>query len=418
MKYFAFKKDVLLVSGAKRGAIYDLNNKRIFSIDETSKGYLEKLTNGQSIEEVTLRLTKLDKDELIQYLQLLCTKELAYLTNKKITSGKYNINDIKIDKKIHTVWFELRKSCNLKCSHCYLDSNIHSDEKLDILTINEWKHIIDELKIYNPEKVILIGGEPLLFNEINELIEYCRDQLSNTNIILYSNITMLSDENIKTIVNNNVKVITSIYSNVAKVHDKITQTKGSFNNTVNNIKRLKKLGVYVKANIVIMKYNYDNISDILKFTYELTGIKSKIDIIRNVGKDKKYLLPGDLNNNFFKERKQILAGVSKERFYRNISGNSCYQGKLNISCDGTVTPCIMSSKLANSKYNIKRYSINCILEKYLIPEFWSLSKDYIDECKDCEFRYACKDCRPISIKDNNKYAKGNNCNYNPYTSEN
>lgn len=416
MKYFAFNKNVLLVSGAKRGAIYDLNNKRIFSIDETSKGYLEKLTAGQSIEEITLKLTKLDKDELIQYLQLLCDKELAYLTNKKIISGKYNINNIEIDKKIHTVWFELRKACNLRCCHCYLDSNIHSDEKLDVLTLSDWKRIIDELEMYNPRRIILIGGEPLLFCEINELIEYCRNKLKDSSIVLYSNITMLNNENIKVIVDNNVKVITSIYSNEAKIHDKITQTKGSFYKTISNIKKLKQLGVYVKANIVAMKYNYDNISDILKFTYELTGVKSKIDIIRNVGEDKKDLLPTDYEKNSIE--KKLILGINKEKFYRNLSGNSCYQGKINISCDGLVTPCIMSNKLANSKYNIKRYSINSILEKYLIPEFWSLSKDYIDECKDCEYRYACKDCRPISISDNNKYEKGNNCNYNPYTSEN
>ena len=45
----------------------------------------------------------------------------------------------------------------------------------------------------------------------------------------------------------------------------------------------------------------------------------------------------------------------------------------------------------------------------------TLSKDKIEICKDCEFRYACKDCRPLGKSlDGNLWGKYAYCTYNPY----
>lgn len=53
----------------------------------------------------------------------------------------------------------------------------------------------------------------------------------------------------------------------------------------------------------------------------------------------------------------------------------------------------MSNKYIDYRYNVKFNSMEEIIDNYLIPQFWSLSKDYISECRECEYRYICKDCR-------------------------
>ena len=45
-----------------------------------------------------------------------------------------------------------------------------------------------------------------------------------------------------------------------------------------------------------------------------------------------------------------------------------------------------------------------------------LTKDKVDQCKDCEYRYACPDCRPDSLGED-KLAKPWYCLYNPYDGE-
>ncbi len=41
-----------------------------------------------------------------------------------------------------------------------------------------------------------------------------------------------------------------------------------------------------------------------------------------------------------------------------------------------------------------------------------LNKDVVKECKKCEFRYTCKDCRPDSLN-SDVYSKPWYCTYNP-----
>jgi hypothetical protein len=38
-----------------------------------------------------------------------------------------------------------------------------------------------------------------------------------------------------------------------------------------------------------------------------------------------------------------------------------------------------------NKFNIRDHSLNLIIDNYNIPEFWTISKDCIDGCKDCEY---------------------------------
>ncbi|OPJ57784.1 radical SAM protein [Clostridium chromiireducens] len=415
--YFVLNENVILIQGAKRGLLQDLNCSRLFSIDSNSKYYLNKLLNGESVEKVLAELTPEENNRFKKYLDLLISKNLGYYSSKKTVCGNYTKEKV-IDRKLSTVWFELRKACNLNCCHCYMDCNSSSDKGLNLLNVEDWKRIINQLKKFKPKKIILIGGEPLLFNGIIDIINYCKKICSESELILYSNLTLLTEKIIQAIVSNKVKVITSIYSNKAEIHDKITRKDGSFNITISNIKKLKEFGVYVKANSAVMSYNFNDISEIQDYIYELTGVRSKIDIVRDVGISKKNLIPSELETKFQRIRnKPNFKPVNESQFLKNYSGNNCWQGKINITCDGYVSPCIMGNDFIDKRFNIRINDMNNIIDNYLITKFWSVSKDFINECKDCEYKYVCNDCRPICTENGDIYSKGKMCNYNPYLGE-
>lgn len=45
---------------------------------------------------------------------------------------------------------------------------------------------------------------------------------------------------------------------------------------------------------------------------------------------------------------------------------------------------------------------------------WNITKDQIEVCKNCEFRYICPDNRiPLKRKENDYYHQ-TDCNYDPY----
>ena len=58
--------------------------------------------------------------------------------------------------------------CNLKCSFCYLLDNKPID-----LDFNELKNFIEKLP--SLKSIEITGGEPTLYPQINELIEYTKD---------------------------------------------------------------------------------------------------------------------------------------------------------------------------------------------------------------------------------------------------
>lgn len=60
--------------------------------------------------------------------------------------------------------------------------------------------------------------------------------------------------------------------------------------------------------------------------------------------------------------------------------------------------------------NIKDNKLADIIDHKIL----AFNKSQIDECKDCEFRLACFDCRPDSLS-NDIYSKPWYCTYNPYT---
>jgi radical SAM protein with 4Fe4S-binding SPASM domain len=65
--------------------------------------------------------------------------------------------------------------------------------------------------------------------------------------------------------------------------------------------------------------------------------------------------------------------------------------------------------------NINESSLTEVLDykEEEVHKYWNITKDQIEVCKDCEFRYICTDCRAFRESDN-IYSKPLKCNYNPY----
>lgn len=71
-------------------------------------------------------------------------------------------------KKFKNVYIEITKACNLKCKFC--PSQYHSNHKF--LNLDEFKHIINEVKDFTNGIYLHILGEPLLHPNLFEMIDY------------------------------------------------------------------------------------------------------------------------------------------------------------------------------------------------------------------------------------------------------
>lgn len=102
-----------------------------------------------------------------------------------------------------------------------------------------------------------------------------------------------------------------------------------------------------------------------------------------------------------------------------INHNSCLHKKISIDSEGNIRNC---PSMLQSFGNIKETTLEEALNHKDFKKYWNLTKDKIEVCKDCEFRYICTDCRAYTERTHqNKQgldtSKPLKCGYDPYTGE-
>lgn len=90
--------------------------------------------------------------------------------------------------------------------------------------------------------------------------------------------------------------------------------------------------------------------------------------------------------------------------------NGCLNRKVSIRADGEICNC--PSMRAGFGKDLAR--IREIVRTDAFQRTWTLRKDDISICRDCEFRYVCTDCRAY-LESDVSLAKPSRCRYDPYT---
>ncbi|MCY0970934.1 grasp-with-spasm system SPASM domain peptide maturase [Chryseobacterium wangxinyae] len=117
------------------------------------------------------------------------------------------------------------------------------------------------------------------------------------------------------------------------------------------------------------------------------------------------------------EKKYLFTDMSK--YLESINHNSCLHKKISIDSVGNIRNC---PSMPQSFGNIKNTTLKEALNHEDFKNYWNFTKDKIEVCKDCEFRYICTDCRAYTErthedKEGLDISKPLKCGYDPYTGE-
>ena len=99
--------------------------------------------------------------------------------------------------------------------------------------------------------------------------------------------------------------------------------------------------------------------------------------------------------------------------FKNRKVNNCLHGKISVSKEGEIKSCPSTKDIYG---HIDLNTLRDVVKTKNIKKLWNISKDDINGCKDCEFRYICLDCRAYT-ENGNKYSKPKKCDYDPYTNK-
>ena len=135
------------------------------------------------------------------------------------------------------------------------------------------------------------------------------------------------------------------------------------------------------------------------------------DQVKDVGRATNTKTPQNSQQKFI--QKKTFSHKFKSSFIKqNISGgHSCYRDKICITSSLDVHPCVMERSVVYG--NLRHTSLIDLLRSG--SKYMKASKDFIDTCNACEYRYACFDCRVQRELPGVFFSKSSNCGYNPHT---
>jgi SPASM domain peptide maturase of grasp-with-spasm system len=99
-------------------------------------------------------------------------------------------------------------------------------------------------------------------------------------------------------------------------------------------------------------------------------------------------------------------------FFEANSFNGCLNRKISVDAGGNIKNC---PSMKDSYGNIRDGSLLEAVHAAGFREKWGIAKDHIAICRDCEFRYACSDCRAYLENPDDAFSKPLKCGYDPYS---
>ncbi len=182
--------------------------------------------------------------------------------------------------KLNSLYIEVTHACNQHCRHCYLDGGIH--KKCMEMSTEQIKHIFAEFKAMGGRYVIFTGGEPLMRNDVFELLD-CLEAL-NLRFTFASNSLGMNKERLEKLASYRCleEYFTSILGSDAEKHRAICQ-KDSFDAALNAVKFFDRKGISTFVQVTLANDYIEDMEDILKLFSDFQNCSVKITPVASLG---------------------------------------------------------------------------------------------------------------------------------------
>jgi len=167
------------------------------------------------------------------------------------------------DKKPVVVW-NLTRTCNLHCAHCYTDS--YSKGYEGELTTEEALRVIDDLAQFGVPVILFSGGEPLLRRDLFQLIRYAQER--GIRGVLSTNGTLVTPEVARQLQESGLSYVGVSIDGPEQVHDKFRGKKGAFRESLQGIRHCLAEGIRVGIRMTLTRYNHGYIDGVFRLIEE------------------------------------------------------------------------------------------------------------------------------------------------------
>ncbi len=302
---------------------------------------------------------------------------------------------------------ELTLDCNLRCKHCYINAGISKGNEISLEDITRTLNDLHKINSSDlrGKRVVLTGGEPFKREDINDIVDEIKNNEFRT--LINSNGLLISQNHIERLKGYDGLQICISLDGLKESHEKI-RGKGTYEPTLESLKRVSESGINTSINMLCHQGNYKELGQVVLETKDMNlqgvnpvpvvmmGRASKFGIEPVPEKD----LYGEIfslvkSDPIFGQRLNrtsllnLMGGLSC-----NVKSHYCGTGSRGtyfVSHLGDVYPCPNMRFEPFKLGNITEDSFEDIVsENPITKKLTQLSVDTMNEqCSDCDIRYFC-----------------------------
>lgn len=383
-------------------------------INASGAKILKALLNGTSISMIFKSINN-DSQK---------TKEIYDFLMAIRASVEGNLNDSHLNEAIISQPYKLGMTrfpvlselaityrCNLKCNFCYAGANctrnpIGNDKELNTKDLCK---IIDKIMLdAEAPSISFTGGEPTLRKDLPFLIKHAK--ALNMRVNLISNGTLISESLANDLVSAGLdSAQISIEGPNARIHDRITGVKGSFNKSIQAVTHFLRFGIHVHTNTTLSRDNCEQIIQLPELVSSLGLKKFSMNLVIPTGSVD--VQPEQILN-YTHAGKYIDAIIAASKkwntelmwysplplcIYNTIThglgnkGCAACDGLLSVAPDGSVLPCASYDTIVGNLHTESFESIwGCTQAN------WFRQKQFAYEaCLHCEHLDVCNGACPL-----------------------
>lgn len=166
------------------------------------------------------------------------------------------------DKRPVVVW-NCTKTCNLRCQHCYAESDTKPHDQLSTA---EAKAMIDDLVTFGSPALLISGGEPCMRPDLIELAAYARQ--GGMRVTLSTNGTLITPELARELADVNLSYVGISLDGGPTTHNSFRGSPDAFERAMTGVANAKAAGLKVGLRFTIHRQNHHEIGGVFDIMRE------------------------------------------------------------------------------------------------------------------------------------------------------
>lgn len=318
----------------------------------------------------------------------------------KISGIEFPLDEVQkavSEKKLLSMEVELSLRCNFRCPYCYVpDKTLLKNE----LSLDEIKNAVVQAKELGVKKIILLGGEPMLYPYLFEIIEFISSL--DLNIEMFTNGFGITEGIADKLLKYKVNVVLKMNSFKEDVQDELSGHKGAYTIIHDAFRNLRSAGYpsrdpFMAVSTIICKQNIGELRELWKWLRD-QNIEPYFEVITPQGDanmNEWLAVETDELELLFKDIEKI----DREDYAIEwtaqppLVGNKCLRHLFSclLSSQGDVMPCV---GVPLSVGNIRKDKLSTIInDSEVIQNLRNHNSTIKGPCGKCDKSDYCYGCR-------------------------